>query len=52
MRHKIYVTRQKRSLGRPETAALIKKAAAAVLRAEGIDEPCEIVIPLTKTVTS
>ena len=47
MRHKIYVTRQKRSLGRPETAALIKKAAAAVLRAEGIDEPCEIGVTLT-----
>ena len=47
MQHKIYVTRQKRSLGRPETAALIKKAAAAALRCEGIDEPCEIGVTLT-----
>ena len=47
MRHKIYVQRARRGLGRPETAALVKKAAAAVLAAEGVDEPCEIGVTLT-----
>ena len=47
MRHRIYVTRARRDLGHPETAALIKKAAAAALRAEGVDEPCEIGVTLT-----
>ena len=47
MKHKIYVTREKRSLGHPETAALVKKAAAAALKAEGVDEPCEIGVTLT-----
>ena len=48
MKHKIYVTREKRSLGHPETAALIKKAAAAALKSEGIGEPCEIGVTLTE----
>jgi len=47
MTHKIYVSRQKRGLGRPETAALVKKAAAVALRCEGMDEPCEISVTLT-----
>lgn len=47
MKHKIYVTRQKRGLGHPETAALVKKAAAAALACEGVDEPCEISVTLT-----
>ncbi len=47
MKHKVYVTRQKRDLGHPETAALVKKAAAAALSAEGINEPCEIGVTLT-----
>jgi len=47
MEHKIYVTREKRSLGHPETAALVKKAAAAALRSEKVDEPCEISVTLT-----
>ena len=47
MKHKIYVTRQKRGLGHPETAALVKKAAAAALVCEGMDEPCEISVTLT-----
>ena len=47
MRHKIYVFRDRRGLGHPETAALVKKAAAAALAAEGIDEPCEIGVTLT-----
>ena len=47
MQHKIYVQRARRGLGHPETAALVKKAAAAALRAEGMDEPCEISVTLT-----
>lgn len=47
MQHKFYIYREKRGLGHPETAALVKKAAAAALRAEGVDEPCEISVTLT-----
>ena len=47
MQHKIYIYRAKRGLGHPETANLVKKAAAAALKAEGIDEPCEIGVTLT-----
>lgn len=47
MQHKIYVYREKRNLGHPETAALVKKAAAAALSAEGMDEPCGIAVTLT-----
>ena len=46
MQHKFYIYREKRGLGHPETAALVKKAAAAALRAEGV-EPCEIGVTLT-----
>ena len=47
MQHKFYIYREKRGLGHPETAALVKKAAATALRAEGVDEPCEIGVTLT-----
>ena len=47
MRHRIYVTRRKRSLGHPETAALVKKAAEAALRCENVAGPCEISVTLT-----
>jgi probable rRNA maturation factor len=47
MQHKIYVVRQKRALGHPETAALVKKAARTALRCEGLNEPCEIGVTLT-----
>ena len=47
MQHKFYIYREKRGLGHPETAALVKKAAAAALRDEGVDEPCEIGVTLT-----
>ena len=47
MQHKFYIYREKRGLGHPETAVLVKKAAAAALRAEGVDEPCEIGVTLT-----
>ena len=47
MQHRLYIYREKRGLGHPETAALVKKAAAAALRAEGVDEPFEIGVTLT-----
>ena len=47
MTHKIYITRQKRSLGHPETAGLVKKAAAAALKAENVERSCEISVTLT-----
>ena len=47
MQHRLYIYREKRGLGHPETAALVKKAATAALRAEGVDEPCEIGVTLT-----
>jgi len=47
MTHAIYVTRRRRGLGHPETAALVKRAAACALRCEGVDEPCEISVTLT-----
>ena len=47
MLHRIYVTREKRGLGHPETAALVKKAVVCALRCEGVDEPCEISVTLT-----
>ena len=47
MQHKFYIYREKRNLGHPETASLVKKAAAAALHAEGVDEPCEIGVTLT-----
>ena len=47
MRHTISVTRAKRGLGYPETANLVKKAASAALKCEGVTEPCEIGVLLT-----
>ena len=47
MQHRLYIYREKRGLGHPETAALVKKATTAALRAEGVDEPCEIGVTLT-----
>lgn len=40
MRHEISVSREKRGLGHPEAAALVKTAVRSVLSAEGISEPC------------
>ena len=41
------ISRQKRGLGLPGAAALIKRAARAALEAEGVAEPCEIDVLLT-----
>ena len=43
----VTVTRDKPNLGCPETAGLVKKAVAAVLRAEGIEPPCHVDVLLT-----
>lgn len=47
MRHLITVYREKRNLGRPEAAALVKKAAVTALRLQGMDEPCSVSVTLT-----
>jgi len=43
----VSVLREHRGLGRRESAALIKKAAALVLRAEGIEADCAVGVRLT-----
>ena len=47
MEHEIYVSREKRGLGHPESIRLIRRAAAMVLEAEGIAQPCLISVMLT-----
>ena len=47
MEHEIYVSREKRNLGQNNAAALIKKAIAMALKAEGISVPCLISVMLT-----
>ena len=47
MEHEIYVSREVKNLGHNEAAALIKKAAAMTLAAEGVDTPCIISVMLT-----
>ena len=47
MEHEIYVSREKRNLGHNNAAALIKKAIAMALKAEGISVPCLISVMLT-----
>ena len=43
----IYVSREKSGMGHNNAAALIKKAAAMALDAEGVDRPCLISVMLT-----
>ena len=45
--HDIAVVRRRRGLGFPESARLVKRAALAALRAEGVSEPCCLDITLT-----
>lgn len=45
--HTITVTRTRRNLGYPESARLVKKAVAAALSAEGVDEPCAVDVTFT-----
>ena len=43
----IEITRTRRGLGRPETAALVKKAVKTALCAEGVRVPCFVDVTLT-----
>ena len=45
--HDIVVYREKRNLGYPETAQLVKRAAKAALKAQGVAKDCIINIMLT-----
>lgn len=47
MKHEVYVSRERTHLGHNNAAALIKKAVAMALSAEGIEEPCLISVMLT-----
>ena len=47
MRHDISVNREKRGLGHPEAAVIIKRAVRAALSAEGVDAPCAVSVLLT-----
>ena len=47
IKHEIYVSREKSGMGHNNAAALIKKAAAMALDAEGVDRPCRISVMLT-----
>ena len=47
MKHDIFVSRQKRGLGHPQAAALVKSAVRAALEAEGIPEGCVVNAALT-----
>ena len=45
--HSILISREKRNLGYPEAAGLIRRAAKAALRAQGVDVDCIINVMLT-----
>ena len=45
--HSIEIYREKRGLGFPEAAKLIRRAAKTALRAQGVDEDCLISVMLT-----
>ncbi len=47
MKHDISVSREKRGLGHPEAAALVKSAVRAALEAEGVSSPCLIGVVFT-----
>lgn len=47
MQHEIYISREVTGLGHNNSDALIKKAAAMALDAEGVDTPCIISVMLT-----
>lgn len=47
MKHEISVSREKRGLGYPEAARLVKSAVRAALAAEGVSEGCIVNVLLT-----
>lgn len=50
MKHKIYLSREKRGLGQAPARYWIAEAVNAALEAEGIAEPCEVSVLLTNDV--
>ena len=50
MKHKIYLSRDKRGLGQAQARYWISEAVNAALDAEGISEPCEVSVLLTDDV--
>ncbi|MBR0207930.1 MAG: rRNA maturation RNase YbeY [Oscillospiraceae bacterium] len=47
MKHEISLSREKRGLGHPEAAALVKRAVRDTLDAEGVSQPCLVGVVLT-----
>lgn len=47
MKHKIYITRERRGLGCPGAGRLIRRAVKAALAEENISSPCEVSVLLT-----
>lgn len=47
MRHRVYISRDKKGLGCPGAGRLIKKAVLAALKAQGIESPCQVSVLLT-----
>ena len=47
MKHKVYLSREKRSLGQLSAKHMISRAVKAALKAENITVPCEISVLLT-----
>lgn len=47
MKHKVYVSRDRRNLGEPDARKMIAEAINAALKAENIDVPCEVSVLLT-----
>ncbi|MEA4896351.1 MAG: rRNA maturation RNase YbeY [Oscillospiraceae bacterium] len=47
MKHKIFLSREKRGLGQAEARRWISEAVNAAIEAEGIAEPCEVSVLLT-----
>ena len=45
--HRVYITRTKAGLGRPETARLVKRAIEKALSQQGVDTPCRVDVTLT-----
>ena len=47
MRHKIYISREKRGLGHRNASRLIKRSVRRALKSEGVDTKCQISVMLT-----
>ncbi len=47
MKHKIYLSREKRGLGHPFAAAMIRRAVNSALSEEKINVPCQVSVLLT-----